>query len=155
MRSNELISKALAEEKEEPRLRGVNWRGRYVGYGWGGSLKPIRTATGATVHTRQAGEGIAHRISLKGKPIGHISGFVRNMKGEDNHLHVHATELSSEEHRGQGHWQAALQELAQRYPGGVHFTKFDTMTPAQKGLRKIPGVIETDERFIIPGRSAK
>ena len=96
----------------------------------------------------QAGEGIAHRIFDGRKKIGHISGFAQDHK-DGERFHVHVTTLSSESHRGKGHWQSAVRAIAKHYPGGVHFHTFDTSTAAKKAIRKIPGVIETPDDFIV------
>ena len=154
--ADELIQAQL-REANEPQLAWnskMTKRGYRGGMNWGRTLKPFKTDTGVTVRTVNAGDGIAHKLYDGKQMIGHISGFASDVgKHADNgpFFHVYRTEISDEANRGKGHWQSTVQHLAKLYPGGVHLTKFDTSRAAQKATRKIPGVIEDDDRFIVRG----
>jgi hypothetical protein len=126
----------------------MSWRGRKpAGRNWGGSLKPFKTETGVTVRTVQAGDGIAHKIYDGKTYVGHISGFpdIRDS------LRVYKTQVE-DEHRGKGHWQSAIRKLADIYPGGVHLNKYELSHAGHSAARKVPGVEETDEKFLIKPR---
>lgn len=101
-----------------------------------------------SVRDRKAGDGVAHKIVVDKKPVGHLSGFAEDRHGiplqkwadpsvQPVSFHLYRTELSDEKFKGTGVFRAAAQTVANKYATGMYVYEWEASPALQKSLAKI------------------